>query len=208
MLQKILLSCGILAPLLYIGTDLLAGKLNEGYNFYAQSMSDLSAIGSPTRALLIVLTLLASFFMIAFGVGVWQIAGPAIFSRIVAGLILGNAIFGLVATLFFPNRFGERPEFGTVGVVLMFISVLCFLFAMIFGAVAFQNWMRILSIAVPVSYLLLAIFRFTTASSSAEGGVILIGIQERTMAYSFLVWVIVLAIYLLLQHDTASRISG
>ena len=212
MVQKILLVCGILAPLLYLGTDLLAGKLLNGYSFSVQSMSELSAAGSSTRPLVVALTLVASAFMIAFGVGVWQAAGPAILPRIVAGLILGNAVAGLAATLFFPNRFGERPEFGTPGVLLMFLSVLCFVLAMVFGAAAFHGWMRILSIAIPATYVLLAILRFATAESSVAGATVLIGAQERTMAYSFLFWTMALAIYLLLlsskEIESAINIGG
>lgn len=198
-LQKILLSCGILAPLLFLGTDLLTGKLLKGYSFSAQSMSELGAAGSPLRPLFVLLTLIASAFMIAFGIGIWQTAGPAILSRTVTGLILGNVITTLVATLFFPNHFGVRPEFGTPGVLLMFLSVLCFVLAMIFGAAAFHGWMRVLSIAIPVTYVLLAVWRFATATTSAAGeAVLLLGAQERTMAYSFLLWVMSLAIYFLL----------
>jgi len=211
-LQRIFLSCGILAALLSLGTDLLAGKLLQGYSFFTHSMSDLSAAGSPTRPLVVALTLLASAFMIAFGVGVWQAAGSAILPRIVAGLILGNALAGLAATLFFPNHFGVRPEFGTPGVLLMFTGVLCFVLAMVFGAAAFQGWLRILSAAIPAAYILLAILRFATAASSAGESVILIGAQERTMAYSFLAWILALAIYLLLltstAADSASSLSG
>ncbi|MFZ5807678.1 MAG: DUF998 domain-containing protein [Chloroflexota bacterium] len=198
-LQRILLSCGILAPLLYLGTDLLAGKLLKGYSFSAQSMGELGAAGSPTRPLVVALTLVASAFMLAFGIGVWRSAGSAnLLPRIVAGLILGNAVAGLAATLFFPNHFGVRPEFGTPGVLLMFLSVLCFVLAMIFGAVAFHGWMRILSIAIPAAYVILAILRFAMAASSAAGAAVLIGTQERTMAYSFLLWTMALAIFLLL----------
>ena len=55
---------------------------------------------------------------------------------------------------------------------------------------------RILSIAIPVAYVILAILRIATAASSAEGAAALIGAQERTMAYSFRAWVIALAIHL------------
>lgn len=212
MLQKILLSCGILAPLIYLATDLLTGKLLKGYSFSVQSMSELGAAGSPTRPLNVALTLVASAFMIAFGVGVWRVAGAMILPRIVAGLILANAIAGLLATLFFPNRFGVRPELGTPGVLLMFISVLCFVLAMVFGAVAFHGSMRILSIAIPTVYILLAILRFATAGSSAGTATLSIGAQERTMAYSFLLWALALAIYLLLLSSksiaAAMNLSG
>ena len=197
MAQKVLLTCGILAAPLSLGTDLLAGKLIKGYSFSVQSMSELGAAGSPTRPVVIALTLLTSVLMIAFGVGVWRAAGPAVLPRIVAGLIMGNALAGLIATLFFPNHFGVRPEFGTPGVLLMFLSVLCFVLAMLFGAAAFGGWMRILSIAIPAGYVLLAVLRFATAASSAAGTAGLIGTQERTMAYSFLAWVAALAFYLL-----------
>lgn len=210
--QKILLSCGILAPLLYLGTDLLAGKLLKGYSFSAQSIGDLGAAGSPMRSLFVVLTLVSSAFMIAFGVGVWQTVSPAILPRIVAGLILGNVVTGLAATLFFPNPFGVRPDFGTPGVLLMFLSVLCFVLAMVIGAMAFHSWMRILSIAIPATYVLLAILRFATAASSFAGTTMLIGTQERTMSYSFLIWVTALAIYLLMISsravDSVNSIGG
>jgi hypothetical protein len=154
----------------------------------------------------------ASAFMIAFAVGVWRAVGPAILPCIVAGLILGNAVTTLVATLFFPNRFGVQPEFGTPGVLLMFLGVLCFVLAMILGAVAFHGWMRILSIAIPAAYILLAILRFATAESSAAGAAVLIGAQERTMAYSFLVWVTALAMFLLMLSsravDSVNSIGG
>lgn len=212
LLQKILLSCGILAALLYLGTDLLAGKLLKGYSFSAQSIGDLGAAGSPMRSLFVVLTLVSSAFMIAFGVGVWQTVSPAILPRIVAGLILGNVVTGLAATLFFPNRFGVRPDFGTPGVLLMFLSVLCFVLAMVIGAMAFHSWMRILSIAIPATYVLLAILRFATAASSFAGTTMLIGTQERTMSYSFLIWVTALAIYLLMISsravDSVNSIGG
>jgi hypothetical protein len=198
-LQTILLSCGILASLLYLGTDRLAGRLLKGYSFTAQSMSELSAAGSPTRSLVVSLTLPACAFMIAFGVGVWGTAGQALLPRVVSGLIILNAIAGLIATLFFPTRFGERPVFRSTGVIIMFVSVLSSVLAMIFGAAAFNGWFRIFSIAIPVAYVLLAVLRFATAASSSGGqAVSSVGAQERTMSYSFLLWVAALAVYLLM----------
>jgi hypothetical protein len=201
MAHKVLLFCGILAALLYLAADLLAGKFLKGYSFSAHSMSDLSASGAPTRSLVMGLTLAASALMVAFGIGVWRAAGPEILPRIVAVLILGNAAAGLVAMLFFPNQLGVRPIFGSPGVLLMFASVLSFVLAMAFGAAAFHGWMRLVSIAIPVSYVLLAVLRFATAASSKAGSEVLIGTQERTMAYSFLVWVVLLAIYHLLLES-------
>lgn len=115
-------------------------------------------------------------------------------------LIIGNAIVGLVAVTFFPTYFGVRPHIASANVVLMFLSVVFYVLAMVFGAAAFRSWFRVLSIMIPATYIVLAVVRFAMASKSANGNTdILIGAQERTMAYSFLLWVFALAIYLLVQ---------
>ena len=47
--QRILLLCGILAPLVHLGTDGLAGRILRGYSRAAQSLSELSAAGNGAR---------------------------------------------------------------------------------------------------------------------------------------------------------------
>jgi len=133
---QVMLFCGVLAPLFYLATDRLAGRLLDGYSFAAQSMSELSAAGSPTRSLVLSLNLVAALLMIAFGVGVWRAGDQAILPHITSGLLIANAALGLIATLFFPTRFGLRPGFGSPGVIIMFLSVVCFVLAMLFGAAA------------------------------------------------------------------------
>ena len=197
---QVLLFCGVLAPLLYLATDRLAGRLLNGYSFAAQSMSELSAAGCPTGPLVVSLNLVAALLMIAFVVCVWRSGDQALLRRITGGLLTGNAALGLIATLFFPTRFGVRPGFGSPGVIIMFFSVVCFVLAMLFGAAALGGWIRVLSIAIPVSYILLAVLRFATVASPSKGqAASLIGAQERTMVYSFLLWVMALAIHLFMS---------
>lgn len=199
-LEQALLLCGVLAPVFYLATDRLAGKLLSGYSYASQSMSELSAVGASTRSLVVWLNLVATVLMIAFGVGIWRTGDQALLMRIVGGLVIANASLGFIGVFLFPTHFGQRPDFATPGVITMFLSVICFVLAMLFGAAAFAGWFRILSIGIPVSYILLALLRFATAASSPpEGAVSLIGTQERTMAYSFWLWAMALAIHLLLS---------
>lgn len=196
-LQKVLLISGLLAPLLYFGTDRLVGHLITGYSFSAQSISDVSAIGSPQRSLAVLLTVAACVFTTAFGVGVWLISDQVLLLRVVGVLIIGNAILGLIATLFFPTQYEVRPNFVSIGVLIMFSSVLCSILAMVLGAVVIKGWFRIFSISIPTAFILFAILRFVTAKNSPTGeAVSLIGAQERTMSYSYSLWVFVLSIYL------------
>ena len=54
LLKKILLTCGMLASLLYIGMNIYVPMLYEGYNTASQAVSELSAIGAPDRPLWVV----------------------------------------------------------------------------------------------------------------------------------------------------------
>jgi hypothetical protein len=51
MVRRILLLCGVLSPLLYALADALAGMRWEGYSFRDQTISELGAIGAPSRPL-------------------------------------------------------------------------------------------------------------------------------------------------------------
>lgn len=53
MSRKGLLVCGVLAALLYVGSDIVAAWRWEGYSYTAQSVSELRAIGAPTRPFLV-----------------------------------------------------------------------------------------------------------------------------------------------------------
>src|SRR5262245_61679018 len=107
MLQKALLICGILAALLYVGSDILAAMRWEGYSYTAQSVSELRAIGAPTRPLLVPILFVYTLFEIAFGIGVWQAAGTKRSLRITGGLLLALGVVDLLAAPFFPVHLGE-----------------------------------------------------------------------------------------------------
>jgi hypothetical protein len=85
--QLALLPCGIIAPLLYIATDVIAAMQWEGYSFRDQTISELNANGSPTRPLTIALGLGGYTLLIGFGVGVWKSARENSRLRVVGGTL-------------------------------------------------------------------------------------------------------------------------
>src|SRR3712207_5080593 len=103
-LRKVLLICGILASLLYVATDIVAGMLWEGYSFSTQAISELSAIGAPTRSLVVTLGLIYDVLLIAFGLYVWIIAAGGGDQRrqrrhalrLVGGVLVGIGSIGFV----------------------------------------------------------------------------------------------------------------
>lgn len=205
--RTLLLICGILAALLNVGTDILAGVLWPGYSFIAQSASELSALGAPTRPFVVLLELMYDVLMITFGVGVWRSAGRNRALRVTACLVIGNVAITVVASAFFPMRLGASAT--TPGVILGAVSVLCFLLAMGFGAAAFRNWFRFYSIGTLLAYLILAIMRIWVSPQTGEvAPTSLVGIQERTMIYSYMLWVVLLAIVLLRMKERPSSTSA
>jgi hypothetical protein len=200
MLQKVLLTCGIFAALLKVGTDVLAGMKWKDYNFISRSISELSAIGSPTRALVVPLDLLYFVLMIAFSAGMWQMAGQNILMHIAAGLIAGNAVISSFVSLFLPMRIGQDAgaSASTIHVVLMATGVLFFLLAMGFAGAANRNWFRYYSFGTLLAYLVLALAGFLIPSQTSAGlPVSTVGAQERTMVLGYLLWVAASAVQLL-----------
>ena len=72
MLRKFLLICGILASLLYAAANVVVVMQYDGYNAASQTISELSAIGAPTRDLWVSFMLIYTVLMAAFGLGVFQ----------------------------------------------------------------------------------------------------------------------------------------
>jgi hypothetical protein len=198
-IQKALLLCGLLSPLLRVTTDIIAGKLWKDYNFVSRSISDLSAIGAPTRSLVVPLEITSLVFSIVFAIGVWSFARDNTLLRITAVMLLASGVFSLIGT-FFPVHLAEgiTTSANKTNTVIIGMSVLFLVLAMVFGAAAFKGWFRIFSIGLFVVFLVEDVWA-TWGRPFSLGGARgpLVGIQERTMLWGYLLWMAVLAVKLL-----------
>src|SRR6187455_1104209 len=95
MVRKVLLICGIVSSVLYVAADALAAMRYEGYRYTDQTISELSAIGAPTRPLWVWLGLAYTLLVTAFGSGVWRSASRNRPLRIVGGLLIVYGVIGL-----------------------------------------------------------------------------------------------------------------
>ena len=96
MLRKTLLVCGILSSLLYVAIDSLAALRYGDYHSYtSQAISELGAIGAPTKPLVDPLFIVYSILIIAFGVGVWASAHRKRALHLIGGLLIGIGAVGL-----------------------------------------------------------------------------------------------------------------
>jgi len=209
-LKKVLLVCGLLSSLLYVGTDILAGMLWEGYSFINQAISELSAIGAPTRPLVAPLLIIYVVLLIAFGLGVWRSAGQNRALRVTGGLWIGIGLVGLAWTPF-PMHLGEPVSSlaNTMHSIFAGVQVLLTLLAIGFGAVAYRNWFRFYSIGTILTLLAAGVVGFGLAASGQHPLTPpWFGAIERINVYGYLLWVAVLAIVLLCAEKGSVLIGG
>lgn len=188
------LVCGLVGPALAPATDVLAWSRWQAYRPTTQSISELTALGAPTRTLTTALGLVRDVSLGVFASGVTRSASEDRALQAAGRFILANAAVDALATTFIP-RDNAEPTWSrrnTANTLVMATGVACSIGAMGAGAVARVGWFRVISAGIPVSYagltlLVLALPGRRTAEAAATGA------QERTMAYAYQLWVAALA---------------
>jgi len=208
MVRGVLLACGILSSLLYVAMNVFVAMQWEGYSSASQTVSELSAIGAPTRPLWVLLGIAYTLLVAAFGWGVWESARRSRSLRVVGGLLVAYGIIGL-GWPFAPMH--QRAALATGGgtltdtmhLVFSMVTVLLMLFAIGFGTAAFGRQFRLYSIATMV---ILVVFGALTGLDTPRVAANLptpwVGVWERICIGVFLLWVVVLAGALLRVRDT------
>jgi hypothetical protein len=214
MLRKVLLVCGILSSLLYIAMNVIGAMQFEGYSSISQTVSELFAIGAPSRPLWVLLGILYQVLMIAFGLGVWLSAGGKRALRIVGGLLLAYGVIGLAGP-FVPMHqrevlvAGGKTLTDTMHIILTMVLVLFMFLAIGFGAAAFGKRFRLHSIATIV--ILIAFGALTGLYGpriEANLPTPWVGVWERINIGVFLLWIVVLTTPLLRAEKRQGSVVG
>lgn len=188
-----LVACGVLASLLYAVMIAFVPLLNDDYSAASQTVSELSAIGAPTRAPWIALGLVYSALMAAFGWGVWGAAAGSRSLRVVGALLLVHGASGP----FWPPmhlRGVTRTLTDTLHVAFGGVTVLIFLLAIGFGAAAFGRRFRTYSLGTVA---IMLVFGLLTGLDGPNIDANLptpwVGVWQRINIGAFLAWLVVFA---------------
>ena len=208
--RKALLVCGLLSSLLYVGTDILAAMRWEAYSWTAQNISELNAVGAPTRPLVISLFGIYTVLVIAFGLGVWATDSQKRALRVTGILLVGYALTGYVTGLFFPMPLREAlAEGGPMHPIGTFVSSLFFLGAMVCAAAAHGKRFRLFSIA---TILIIIVFgawvSMDVPRMVAQLPTPWMGLKERVNIYAIMLWVLVLAVGFLRADKGPGPVNG
>jgi len=194
--RKPLLACGMLAGVLYIAMTLLVGTLWDTYSLANQTISELSAIGAPTRPLWVGLGMIYSALMMAFGWTAWK-SGPNRALRIVGALLFTQAVLGL----FWPPMHqravlaaGDGTMTDTLHIVWTVVTSVFFMGALGVGAAGLGRRFRIYSLATLAVVFACGAWTGTYAPAmQANLPTPWVGVWERVSTNVFMLWVVVLA---------------
>ena len=201
MVRKSLLICGILSMLWYVAINIIVPNQYPGYDITSQTVSELSAIDTPTRSFWFVLCIFYSLLFIAFGLGIWLSANGNRNLRIVAAVVIFDAILGF----FWPPMHrreiiaaGGGTLTDTLHLVWAFVHLILMLLMIGFGASVFGKGFRIFSAAIVLAFIVFGLLT-TKESSGIEANMPTpyIGIWERINMGAYMLWVIVFAVMLL-----------
>jgi hypothetical protein len=189
----------MVSSLLYIATDVLGAVRWNGYSYTSQSISELMAIGAPSRPLVVPLLLTYDLLVIAFAFGVWGSAGRKRSMRVVAGLLVGYGIVGLAGPFAQMHQRGVKGTLtDTLHITITIVLVFFILLAIGFGANAFGKGFGMYSVG---TILILVGFGVLTGLDGPRLAANLptpwMGVYECINVFGFMLWIAVLAVGLL-----------
>lgn len=208
-----MLICGLLSSLLYVAMLIFVPMQYEGYNSASQTISELSAIGAPSRPLWVPLGIVYTLLIAVFGWGIRQSAFQNRKLRIAGDLLFIYGIIG-IGWVFAPMHQREVLAGGggtisdTMHLVMGAVSNLFMMSAMGFAAAAFGKRFRLYTIITIVSLLTFGILTGMSAPDvNANRPTPWVGIYEIIMLGVFLLWVVVLAIILLKKEKSTVPVN-
>jgi hypothetical protein len=210
------LVCGVVSSLLYLAMNLVVPVEWPGYDPASQVVSELSAVGAPTRPLWVVLGIFYTALVVAFGYGV-RLAAAGDRRLRVAGILI--AVYGALGVVwpFAPMHLrpvlaaGGGTASDTMHIALGVATEVIYLLALGFAAAALGRAFRVYSLATLAAVFVFGALSFRDAPRIGAGlPTPLVGVWERINIAVFLVWVVVLAVGLLArghQRDRRARLA-
>lgn len=198
MIRKVLLVCGALSSVVYLAAiDILAPMAHPDYHRYtSQMVSELFAVGAPTRALLLGPMVLYNLLVFALSAGVWLSARGRRVPALTAAALVGYGACSTVGLLLAPM---ERRGAGISDQTLLHIRAtvvqgVFILLVLVVGAFVHGVRFRLYSFATLGACV---VFGAWASLSVVEGTMQWIGLTERVNIYAWMLWLAVLALSLL-----------
>lgn len=197
---KFMLLCGVLSSALYAVMNVIAALLYNGYDPINQTVSELSAIGAPTRSLWVVLAIVYSVLTILFGIGVYNFGTMSKSLRMIGRLLIISAVIGL----FWPPMHqrtvlaaGGGTLTDTLHIVFTAIEVPLMILIIAIGAGTFGKGFKWYSILTLIALIFFGILTgIESPNIQTNGDTPMIGVWERLNIGAYMTWIMVFSIRL------------
>ena len=208
MTRKFLLACGILSALVYLGANIIVPLQWDAYEWTSQTVSELSAIGAPTRALWIALVIPYGILLIAFGSGVLLSGKNDRRLRIAGALIVVDGVIGFTWPQMHLREVlaaGGGTLTDTMHIAYTAINAVLMFAAIGFTMMVFGNRYRLYCLATVIVEIAFGIVTgVQSVDMQANRPTPWLGVWERIIIVAMMVWPIVLAVLLLRRSRTPS----
>ena len=161
---------GVLSSILYvIGIDVVAAlRYPDDHNSANQMVSELFAVGAPTRTLMVWLSIPYNFLVFTLAAGVWASAGDDRATRLTAAALVGNGALSIAGLFLFP-----MDVRGTVG--------------------SQRDALHIVA-TIAMSIFIVAVMAFGAFVHGTPEPTPWVGLAERVNIYATMLWLAVLAV--------------
>ena len=189
---------GLVSSVLYVVIDVIGATSYPGYDYSAQAISEMSAIGAPTVDLLAPLYGIWSLLFLAFTAGVWIFGRGRPALRRSAGFLFAVAVVGSGFSLFPMNQRSADPTFtDTMHLIVAGATILLLAGAILVGARAFERGFRRYSAAtVAVMLLFFVLTMRDVPNVAADLPTPYMGLNERISMAAWLLWIAVFSVRL------------
>jgi hypothetical protein len=210
-LRRILLGCGAISSVLYLlAIDVIAALQHEAYhNYSSQMVSELMAVGAPTRSLLVGLFIPYNLLIFAFAAGVWGSADGRRSRRLTAAALLGYGALSTAGLLLAPMDLrgtvgSQRDALHIATTIVMSIFIVA---VMVFGAFAHGSRFRLYTFGTIATVIVFGALAGVLARPM-PGPTPWLGLAERVNVYATMLWMVSLAASLWSAPFPASMVAG
>lgn len=209
------LTFGAIAAVFYMALDATCALLYDGYSYRDQTISELSAIGAPTRTLWVVLGLVYTFLTLACGAAIWKAAQGRRAVQVMGVAVFLIGVMGLIGWPFAPMHQREVLAAGgdtfsdTMHLVLAGANSLIFFVVIGLGIATWGGRFRVYSIITLIAMLACGAYTGMQAPDvSANADTAWVGIAERVTVFGSMIWIGALGLLLRSEmqevHDARS----
>lgn len=208
MQTKFLLGCGLISTILYVAMNVFLPSRFEGYDIASQTISELSALGAPTRVVWVWLAMAYVALFGLFGIGILRTSGGNWLLYIVAYLVFAYTVINF----YWPPvhlRGATASLSDKLHIVWAIMTITVMMLIMGFAMMALGRSFRIYTMLTFLVFVVFGVLTFTEAPNIERNlPTPHIGIWERINVGAFMTWVFVFSISLLRRESARPAVQA